>query len=96
VLSAGEVDGLPYYVKPFVKGGSWRARLAGGPLPIPEVVGVFTDVAKAISVAAGDADCPEGTLCKQPLGGVPRQRGTRTTWYSTAEPGMTSNRAFTA
>ena len=36
VLSAGEVDGLPYYVMPFVKGESLRARLAGGPLPIPK------------------------------------------------------------
>src|SRR3954469_1293277 len=28
VLTAGEVDGLPYYVMPFVKGESLRAHLA--------------------------------------------------------------------
>ena len=27
ILSAGEVDGLPYYVMPFVRGESLRARL---------------------------------------------------------------------
>src|SRR5436853_7051580 len=31
VLTAGEVDGLPYYVMPFVKGDSLRARRAGAP-----------------------------------------------------------------
>jgi len=51
VLSAGEVDGLPYYVMPFVKGESLRARLATGPLPISEVVNVLTDVAKALAYA---------------------------------------------
>jgi len=54
VLSAGEVDGLPYYVMPFVKGESLRARLAGGPLPIPEVVSILADVAKALAYAQSD------------------------------------------
>ena len=54
VLSAGEVDGLPYYVMPFVKGESLRARLAGGPLPIPEVVSILADVSKALAYAQSD------------------------------------------
>jgi eukaryotic-like serine/threonine-protein kinase len=54
VLSAGEVDGLPYYVMPFVKGESLRARLAGGPLPIPAVISILADVAKALAYAQSD------------------------------------------
>ena len=51
VLTAGEVEGLPYYVMPFVKGESLRARLAHGPLPIGEAVSVLADVAKALAYA---------------------------------------------
>jgi eukaryotic-like serine/threonine-protein kinase len=54
VLSAGEVDGLPYYIMPYVKGESLRARLAGGPLPINEVVGILGDVAKALAYAQSE------------------------------------------
>jgi serine/threonine-protein kinase len=54
VLSAGEVDGLPYYVMPFVKGESLRARLSGGPLPIPEVISILADVSKALAYAQSD------------------------------------------
>ena len=54
VLTAGQVDGLPFYVMPFVKGESLRARLARGPLPIPEVVSILADVAKALAYAQGD------------------------------------------
>jgi tetratricopeptide (TPR) repeat protein/tRNA A-37 threonylcarbamoyl transferase component Bud32 len=54
VLTAGEVDGLPYYVMPFVKGDSLRARLAGGPLPIPEVVSILGDVSKALAYAQSE------------------------------------------
>src|SRR6185436_7544381 len=51
VLSAGEVDGLPYYVMPFVRGESLRARIARGPLPPAEVKGLLADVAKALAAA---------------------------------------------
>jgi tRNA A-37 threonylcarbamoyl transferase component Bud32/tetratricopeptide (TPR) repeat protein len=54
VLSAGEVDGLPYYVMPYVKGESLRVRLAAGPMPITQVVSVMSDVAKALAYAASD------------------------------------------
>src|ERR1044071_4221662 len=43
VLSAGEVDGLPYYVMPFVKGESLHAKLQRGPLPVAEVKGLLID-----------------------------------------------------
>jgi serine/threonine-protein kinase len=51
VLAAGEVNGLPYYVMPFVKGESLRSRLAHGPLATSDVVSIVTDVAKALGCA---------------------------------------------
>jgi serine/threonine-protein kinase len=52
LLSAGETDGLPYYTMPFVEGESVRVRLAtGGPLPLPDCVGILRDVARALSYA---------------------------------------------
>src|SRR5512146_1206661 len=51
VLAAGEVNGLPYYVMPFVKGESLQARIARGPLSIAEVVNIVADVAKALAYA---------------------------------------------
>jgi len=54
VLSAGEVDGLPYYVMPFVKGDSLRARLTAGPLSVQEAMSVLGDVAKALAYAQSD------------------------------------------
>ncbi|HQR18607.1 MAG TPA: serine/threonine-protein kinase, partial [Gemmatimonadales bacterium] len=51
VLTAGEVDGLPFYVMPFIDGESLRARLARGPLSVRESVSVLKDVARALSYA---------------------------------------------
>jgi serine/threonine protein kinase len=51
VLSAGEVDGLPYFVMPFIDGESLRTRLTRGPLSVRETVGVLKDVARALSYA---------------------------------------------
>ena len=51
VLSAGDMDGVPYYTMPFVEGESLRARLAAGPLPVSECVGILRDVARALSYA---------------------------------------------
>jgi len=51
LLAAGEVDGLPYYVMPFVDGESLRHRLSHGELPIAETVSVLRDVAKALAFA---------------------------------------------
>src|SRR5688500_7577667 len=51
VLTAGEAEGLPYLVMPFVEGESLRARLARGPLRIVEAVSILRDVARALAYA---------------------------------------------
>jgi len=51
VLSAGDVDGLPYFTMPFVDGESLRARLARGELPMNDVVSILRDVARALDAA---------------------------------------------
>ena len=43
--------GCQYYTMPYVDGESLRARLARGPLPVPEAIGVLRDVAKALAFA---------------------------------------------
>jgi serine/threonine protein kinase len=51
LLSAGEIDGQPYYTMPFVEGESLRARLSHGELPIPETISILRDVARALEYA---------------------------------------------
>jgi serine/threonine-protein kinase len=51
VLSAGEVDGVPYFTMPFVEGESLRARIAHGELPVPEALALLRDIAKALDYA---------------------------------------------
>src|SRR5215471_17656650 len=52
VLSAGEMDGMPYYTMPFVDGESLRARVARQrQLPVQEVVGILRDVTRALAYA---------------------------------------------
>lgn len=52
VLSAGELDGVPYYTMPFIEGESLRAKLARvGPLPVAEVVSLLRDVTRALAYA---------------------------------------------
>ena len=52
VLTAGEIDGLPFYTMPFVEGESLRQRLIEQQgLPITEIVGILRDVAKALAYA---------------------------------------------
>lgn len=53
VLSAGEADGLPFFIMPFVEGESLRARLARGPLSVREAVSILKDVARALQYAHG-------------------------------------------
>ena len=53
VLSAGEADGLPFFIMPFVDGESLRARLARGPLSVREAVSILKDVARALQYAHG-------------------------------------------
>jgi eukaryotic-like serine/threonine-protein kinase len=54
VITAGQVDGLPYYVMPFVKGESLQARLARGQMPFSEIVSIMGDVLKALAYAHAD------------------------------------------
>ncbi len=51
VLAAGETEGLPYYIMPFVEGESLRARLAAQPLPIADVLSWLRDAARALAYA---------------------------------------------
>jgi serine/threonine-protein kinase len=52
VLSAGDMDGVPYYTMPYVEGESLRMLLATrGELPISKVVSILRDVARALSYA---------------------------------------------
>jgi tRNA A-37 threonylcarbamoyl transferase component Bud32/TolB-like protein len=51
VLSAGDVDGLPYFVMPFVEGESLRSRLMRGPLSVRETINIMRDVARALTLA---------------------------------------------
>jgi serine/threonine-protein kinase len=53
VLSAGEADGLPFFIMPFVDGESLRARLARGPLSVREAVSILKDVCRALQYAHG-------------------------------------------
>src|SRR5205823_10057007 len=51
VLTAGEIDGLPWYSMPYVDGESLRARLGRGPVPLGEAVKILGDVARALAYA---------------------------------------------
>ena len=51
VLSAGEVDGLPYFVMPYIEGESLRGRIGRGPLSVRETVGILKDVMRALGYA---------------------------------------------
>ena len=52
LLTAGDTDGLPYYVMPYVEGEGLRERITReGKLPIRDVVAILRDVAKALAFA---------------------------------------------
>jgi serine/threonine-protein kinase len=54
VFSAGEADGLLYYVMPYIEGQSLRGRLVQeGPLPLAEALHITLDVADALEYAHG-------------------------------------------
>ena len=46
LFDSGTVDGLPFYVMPFVDGESLRSRLRAGPLPIRESVRILRELAE--------------------------------------------------
>jgi len=51
VLDTGELDGVPYFLMPFVEGESLRSRLQRGALTVVETVRILRDVARALAVA---------------------------------------------
>ena len=52
VLSAGEVEGLPWFTMPLVEGESLRARLTrDGPLPVTETARLLAEIADALAYA---------------------------------------------
>lgn len=51
VLRAGEFQGLPYFVMPFIEGESLRARMMRGPLSVRETVNILKDVTRALVFA---------------------------------------------
>lgn len=53
VITSGEIDGLPYFVMPFIEGESLRSRLVRGPLSVRETIAVCKDVLSALAFAHG-------------------------------------------
>ncbi|MFI5311697.1 MAG: protein kinase [Gemmatimonadales bacterium] len=52
LLSAGEVDGLPWFTMPYIEGESLRSRLArGGELPLSDAIRTLREVASALAYA---------------------------------------------
>jgi serine/threonine protein kinase len=52
LLAAGEADGLPYFIMPFVVGESLRTRVAReGEFPIPETIRILRDIVSALAYA---------------------------------------------
>jgi serine/threonine protein kinase len=51
VLTAGEIDSLPYFIMPYIEGESLRSRIARGPLSLRETVVILKDVARALAYA---------------------------------------------
>ncbi len=52
VISAGEIDGLPFFIMPYVEGESLRRKLEhSGPMPSRQAVSVMRDIARALSYA---------------------------------------------
>lgn len=51
VLDTGDIDGLPYFLMPYIEGESLRTRLSRGPLPVVDTVRILRDVARALAVA---------------------------------------------
>ena len=51
LLTAGNARGIPYYTMPFVDGQSLRSRMAAGPVPLQEAIGILRDVARALAYA---------------------------------------------
>ena len=53
VLRSGELNGVPYFVMPYIEGESLRTRMMRGPLSVRETVNILKDVARALAFAHG-------------------------------------------
>src|SRR6059058_5540408 len=54
VIGAGDVEGVPYYLMPFIEGASLAERLTalgGAPMPVSEATAILRDVARALAFA---------------------------------------------
>jgi serine/threonine protein kinase len=51
VYESGAIDGIPFYVMPYIDGESLRRRLARGWLPVEEAIRIAIDVADALRYA---------------------------------------------
>lgn len=52
VLTAGDIDGLPFYTMPFVAGESLILKLSrDGALPVPEAIRLLSGIARALAYA---------------------------------------------
>lgn len=54
ILSAGDVDGIPWYTMPMIAGSSLRERIGNGaPMSVRDALRVLRDVSRALSYAHG-------------------------------------------
>ena len=51
LLGAGSVEGLSYFVTPFIEGETLRVKLASGPLPLDDCLRILTGLARALTHA---------------------------------------------
>jgi TolB-like protein len=51
VLSAGDADGIPFFVMPYVDGGSIRSLIGPPGMNVPDAVRILTDVVRALGYA---------------------------------------------
>ncbi|MEO7363183.1 MAG: protein kinase, partial [Gemmatimonadaceae bacterium] len=51
VITAGYVNGLPWYSMPFVDGETLRVRMLRGAVPVSEAVAILKDIARALAYA---------------------------------------------
>lgn len=51
VLAAGDIEGTPYFVMPWVDGDSLRQQLQRGRVPLSQAISILRDVARALAAA---------------------------------------------
>ncbi len=51
LFDSGAIDGQLFYVMPYVNGETLRARIARGPVPMDESLGILRDISRALAYA---------------------------------------------